>query len=161
MRGLDALIIGGQHHRGARVAPAASSARHSASASSKCRSSMLGIGILEIVARIFLLGLPEHLAIGDALGPGAAVEIEVEDIVDALHIHGEALEPVGELARDRRAVEPADLLEIGELRHFHAVAPHFPAQPPGAERRAFPVVLDEADVVVLSGSMPIAASEPR
>jgi hypothetical protein len=35
------------------------------------------------------------------------------------------------------------------LRHLHAVAPHFPAEPPGAERRRLPVVLDEADVVVL------------
>ena len=41
----------------------------------------------------------------------------------------------------------AALLEVGELRHFHAVAPDFPAQPPGAERRALPVVLDETDVV--------------
>ena len=30
---------------------------------------------------------------------------------------------------------------------FHAVAPALPAQPPGAERRALPIVLDEADVV--------------
>jgi hypothetical protein len=31
---------------------------------------------------------------------------------------------------------------------FHAVAPDFPAKAPGAERRAIPIVLDEADVVV-------------
>ncbi len=30
---------------------------------------------------------------------------------------------------------------------LHAVAPALPAEPPGAERRAFPIVLDEADVV--------------
>ena len=81
--------------------------------------------------------------------PLAAVEVEVVDVVDALHVHGEALEPVGQLAGDGIAVEAADLLEVGELRHLHAVAPHFPAEPPGAERRALPVVLDEADVVVL------------
>ena len=79
----------------------------------------------------------------------AAVEVEVVDAVDALHIHREPLEPVGQFARDRRAFEAGDLLEVGELRHFHAVAPAFPAEPPGAERRAFPVVLDEADVVQL------------
>src|SRR5262249_60512946 len=49
----------------------------------------------------------------------------------------------------RRAFESGDLLEIGELRHFHAVAPAFPAQPPGAKGRALPIVLDEADVVKL------------
>ena len=42
---------------------------------------------------------------------------------------------------------PPDLLEVGELRHFHAVEPDFPAQAPGAEGRRFPVVFDEADVV--------------
>ena len=45
------------------------------------------------------------------------------------------------------AIVAADLLEIGELADLHAVAPDLPAEPPGAERRAFPVVLDEADVV--------------
>jgi hypothetical protein len=45
------------------------------------------------------------------------------------------------------AVKPADLLEIGELGDFHPIAPDFPAQAPGAERGAFPVVLDKADVV--------------
>ncbi len=33
------------------------------------------------------------------------------------------------------------------MRHFHAVAPDFPAEAPGADRRVFPVVFDEADVV--------------
>jgi len=41
------------------------------------------------------------------------------------------------------------LLEVGELGHFHAVHPDFPAQAPGAERRVFPVVLDETHVVFL------------
>ena len=36
-------------------------------------------------------------------------------------------------------------------RDLHAVEPDFPAEPPGAERRAFPVVLDEADVVQRAG----------
>ena len=72
--------------------------------------------VLEIVPRIFLLGLQEDVAIGDLLGAVAAVEIEIVDAVDALHIHREALEPVGEFARDRRAFDARDLLEVGELR---------------------------------------------
>ena len=96
---------------------------------------------------IFLLGLQEDVAVGDLLVAVAAVEVEVVDVVDALHIHGEALEAVGQLAGDRRALEAGDLLEIGELRDLHAVAPALPAEAPGAERRALPVVLDEADVV--------------
>ncbi len=54
--------------------------------------------MLEIVPRIFLLGLLEDVAIGDLLSPLAAVEIEVVDAVDALHIHREAFQAVGELA---------------------------------------------------------------
>src|SRR6185503_3139316 len=77
----------------------------------------------------------------------AAVEVEVIDALDALHIHGEALEPVSEFARNRRTFDASHLLEICELRYLHTVAPAFPAETPGAERRAFPIVLDKADVV--------------
>ena len=117
-----------------------------------------GVGVLEIVAGIFLLGLLEDVAVGHPLVAVAAVEIEVVDAVDALHVHGEALEAIGQLARHRGAFEARHLLEIGELRHLHAVAPAFPAQAPGAERRALPVVLDEAHVVQAM-SMPIAFSD--
>ncbi len=65
--GLDRLVVGRQHHlvqrEGCRWppgAPAASSALHSASASSKWRSSIAVSAIFEIVARIFLLGLQER-----------------------------------------------------------------------------------------------------
>jgi hypothetical protein len=109
---------------------------------------LFGVGVLEIVARILLFSLQEHIAIGDALIAIAAVEVEVVDVVDPLDVHGEALKPVGQLAGYRVAVDAADLLKICELRNFHAIAPHFPAQPPGAQRGAFPVVLDKADVVV-------------
>jgi hypothetical protein len=78
----------------------------------------------------------------------------------AQDVHGEALEAVGELARDGAAVVAADLLEVGELRHLHAVAPHLPAQAPGAEGGALPVVLDEADVVE-AVSMPMASRLPE
>ena len=58
------------------------------------------------------------------------------------------LEAVGELGRDRRQVDAADLLEVGELRDLEAVEQHLPADAPGAERRRLPVVLLEADVVL-------------
>ena len=93
-----------------------------------------GVGVLEVEAGIFLLGLPEDVAVGHALFAVAAVEVEVVDVLDALHVHGEALEAVGQLARDRRAFEPRDLLEVGELRHLHPVAPALPAR--GPRRRA-------------------------
>ena len=75
----------------------------------------LGVGMFEIVPRIFLLGLQEHVAISHAFGAIPAVEIQVIDAIDALHIHRKPLEPIGELARDRRAFDARDLLEISEL----------------------------------------------
>src|SRR5512144_163047 len=105
------------------------------------------VGGLEIVAGIFLLGLEEDVAIGDLVLALAAIEVQVEHAVDALHIHGKPFEPIRDLARHGIAIEAADLLEVSELRYLHAVTPHLPAEPPGAERRALPVVLDEADVM--------------
>ena len=149
--GLDALVVGRQRHQmrlALAVLPAgveiflAGLFRHR-----ELLEQHVGVGVLEIMPRIFLLGLQEHVAIAHPVGALAAVEIEVVDAVDALHIHREPLQPVGEFARHRRAFDARDLLEVGELRHFHAVAPALPAQPPGAQRRALPVVLDKADVV--------------
>src|SRR5690606_22558031 len=65
----------------------------------------------------------------------------------ALNVHGQTLETIGDLAGHRLALQAANLLEVGELSHFHAVEPHFPAQTPGTQRRVFPVVFHEADVV--------------
>jgi hypothetical protein len=114
-----------------------------------------GLGELEIVPGIFLLRLKEDVAVGDLSVAFAAVEVEIKDAVDALHVHRQPLETIGELARHRRAFEAGDPLEIGELRDFHAVAPAFPAEPPGAQRRRFPVVLDKRMSWSL-GSMPMA-----
>ena len=64
-----------------------------------------------------------------------------------MQVHRQALNAVGDFAEYGRAVDAADLLEIGELGYFHAVEPNFPAQAPCAEGGIFPVVFDEADVV--------------
>ena len=101
------------------------------------------IGVLEVEGRELALGTQEHVAVDRAV----AVPIQVVHVVDALDVHGEAFHAVGKLDRDRIAVDPAHLLEVGELGHLHAVAPDLPAEAPGAQRRALPIVLDEADVV--------------
>ena len=75
------------------------------------------------------------------------VIVEVVYPLDPLDIHRQPLQPVGEFGRGECHRDAADLLEIGELGHLHAVAPDFPAQAPGADGRVLPVVLDEADVV--------------
>ena len=89
----------------------------------------------------------EHVAIEHGRAAVRIVERQVVDAAAIEQIHRETLQPVGQFDRDRIAFDAADLLEIGELRHLHAVAPDLPAEAPGAERRAFPVVLHEADVV--------------
>ena len=163
---LDALIVGGQRQPMLRVV-----GTRGGTAGCKQRLALLfgiaevlqqelRVGVLEIEARVFLLGLQEHIAIGQLALILAAIEVKVEHAVDALDVHRQALEAVGDLARDGIAVEAADLLEVGELRHLHAIAPHLPAESPGAERWALPIVLDEANVVHL-GSMPMRARLSR
>jgi hypothetical protein len=74
--------------------------------------------------------------------------VEVVDTVHALQHHRDALETVGQLRRDRRQLETAGLLEVGELRDFHAVEHDLPPDAPGAKRRRFPIVFLEPDVVL-------------
>ena len=68
-------------------------------------------------------------------------------MIHAQDIHGQTLQTIGQLARNWVAVVATDLLEICELRHFHTVTPHFPAQSPSPQSRAFPIVFDKADVM--------------
>src|SRR5262249_31476298 len=58
----------------------------------------LGVGKFEVVARIFLLGLQKHIAVGELACVSAAVEVEVEYAVHALHVHSQALQAIGDLA---------------------------------------------------------------
>jgi len=54
----------------------------------------------------------------------------------------------GTMIKWNAEVKTADLLEISKLCDFHAVEPHFPAQSPGTQCRRFPVILDEADIMI-------------
>ena len=107
MARLQALIVGRQRQR--RRAPEQALAL--GLGIGEMAEQPLGVGGLEVERRILALGLQEDLAVAHAL----AVEVELVDVVDALDIHRQTLEPVGQLARDRLAVEAADLLEVGEL----------------------------------------------
>ncbi len=106
----------------------------------------IDVGFVEIVAGLFDLVLVIDVAIGDAaerpVGPD-----DIENTLDVLQIHRQALEAVGDLSRYRAAFQATDLLEVSELRHLHAVQPDFPAESPGAQRWRLPVVFDEANIV--------------
>ena len=108
----------------------------------------LDVGDLEVVGRELVLVLMEDVAVGHGRAVGQVGPDEVVDGVDALHVHGDTLKAVGDLDGDRVDLDAADLLEVRVLRDLHTVHPHFPAKTPRAERRAFPVVLDEAHVVL-------------
>src|SRR5208282_5060009 len=93
------------------------------------------------------LGALENVTVGDATGAARAVVVEIEHALDTLDIHRQPFEPVSQLGRDRIAFDPTDLLEISELTDLHAVEPNLPAEPPGAQGRALPIILDKANVV--------------
>ena len=107
----------------------------------------LGVGMLEIVGRLLPLVLQEDVAIGQRHVRVGAIVGKLVDRLLVEQVHGQPLEAVGDLAGDEIDLDAAHLLEVGELRDLHAVAPDFPAQPPGTQGRALPVILDEADVV--------------
>src|SRR4030067_1155792 len=78
-----------------------------------------------------------------------AVPIQIKDVFHALNIKSQPLQTISDFARNRVAIYTSDLLEIGKLSDFHSIAPDFPAQPPRAESRAFPIVFHKADVMFL------------
>jgi len=108
----------------------------------------VGVGNLEVVCRELTLVFQEHITVGEHRAVGAARPHQVVYRVDALDVHGQALKAIGDFRGDGTALEAANLLEVRELGHFHAVEPDFPAQAPCAKRRALPVVFHEADVVL-------------
>ena len=103
----------------------------------------IGIGGLEIIMRKLHLIAMKDIAVADA----TPVKIKLKAVIRALHIHGQTLQPIGQFACNKLTINAADLLEIGKLRHFHAVAPHFPAKPPSAQSRAFPIIFDKANIM--------------
>src|SRR6266480_2306222 len=99
-------------------------------------------GLLEVVPRPLTLGFEVDVTPGHS---GSPFELERGPL--ALEEHRQPLEPVGHLGGNELDVEASELLEIGPMRDLHPVAPDFPAEAPGAERRLLPVVRDQAHVV--------------
>ncbi len=104
----------------------------------------VNIGRVEVVLTIFDLLPQQNIAVGLATIP-----VDLPDAIDVLEIHRNPLQAVGQLDSHRIKLQTAGLLKIGVLADLHAIEPHLPAQAPGPQRRAFPVVLDKADVVFL------------
>ena len=105
------------------------------------------VAVFEIVGRLLHFVLAVHVAISERRALRRDGPHQIIHVFNALQIHGQTFDAVSDFAEHGRAVDTADLLEIGELGHFHAVEPYFPAQAPCAERWVFPVVFHKADVV--------------
>ena len=77
--------------------------------------------VFKVVSGLLHFVLVIHIAIAEGVGP-----LQVVDIVDALQVHGQALEAISNFAGDGFAVDAAHLLEVCELRHFHTIEPNLP-----------------------------------
>ena len=104
------------------------------------------VGDVEIELGELALLAVTQVPVGDVGRP-----VEIVNVVLLLEKHLQSLEAVGDFDGDGRKVDPAALLEIRELSDLQAVEQDLPAHAPGADRRRFPVVLVEAEVVVAKG----------
>ena len=106
--------------------------------------------MLKVIGRLLDFVLVVNVAIAqrpiDAVF-GPARPREVIDVFDVLQIHRKTFQSVGNFTGDRFTFDAANLLEIGELRDFHAVQPDFPAEPPRAQSRVFPIVFDKTHII--------------
>src|ERR1700738_1870693 len=96
-----------------------------------------------IHGKLLLLGQP-NVSVALVLGPA-----EIVDALDALEKGADALEPVGQLDRDRVQVNSPALLKVGELGDLQSVKQYLPTDPPGTESRRLPVVLFKENVMLL------------
>src|SRR5476651_1285474 len=106
----------------------------------------IDVGVFEVIGGLLHFILMEHVAVG-GFTQWAIAPYQVIYAVYALDVHRQTLKTVGDFAGNGFTFQTAHLLEVGELRHFHAVEPHFPAETPGAKRRIFPVILYKTDII--------------
>ena len=104
------------------------------------------VRIFKVIGGLFHFVLVENVAVSGFTQRAIAPD-QIVYAVHALDVHRQTLQAVGNFAGDRFTLQPANLLEVSKLRHFHTVKPHFPTQSPGAQSRVFPVIFNEADVV--------------
>jgi hypothetical protein len=92
--------------------------------------SLRHLDLAEDVLRLLHFLTKPHIAVLHARRP-----LDVVHTVHALKGHGDAFEPVRQLRRDRRQLQTAGLLKVGELGNFEAVEHHLPPDAPCAECR--------------------------
>ena len=104
------------------------------------------VGVFKVVGGLLHFVLMEHVAVSGFTQRAVAPD-QVVNAVYALNVHGQTFQTVSNFPGYWFTFQATNLLEVGELRHFHAVQPHFPTQTPGTQRRVFPVIFHETDIV--------------
>lgn len=100
-------------------------------------------GGFEIVLGKLNLFAMAYISIAQAFRPD-----EIVDAIDFGDEGADALEPVGNLATHGVKVYSPGLLKVCELRDFKPVKQNLPADAPRTQRRRFPVVLFEAQIML-------------
>lgn len=78
------------------------------------------IRVFEVVSGLLHFVLMEHVAVGGFTQRAVAPD-QVVNAVYALNVHGQTFQTVGDLTGNRFTFQTTNLLEVSELRHFHAV----------------------------------------
>ena len=91
---------------------------------------------------MFVFAHQVHIAVS-----AFTVPADILKVTHTLQGHGDAFQTVGDLNRNRVQLNAARLLEVGELGDLLPVQPDFPAQAPGAQGGAFPVILYKTNIV--------------
>ncbi len=102
----------------------------------------LYISHFKVIAAMLYFRLEQDVVVGYA---GAPIELPYR--IHPLQCKGNTIQSVGNLYGDRVQVDAAGLLKVGELGDLLPIQPHFPAETPCAQGRAFPVILHVAQVV--------------
>ena len=120
----------------------------------------LDVGDLKVIGTEFALVLEEHVAVGHGRAIGQVAPHQIVDRVDALGVHGDTLQAIGNLDGHGVDLDTAHLLEVRKLRDLHAVEPDLPAKAP-APRVGLSQSSSTKRTSWSLGSRPMAASEPR
>ena len=78
------------------------------------------IRVFEVVSGLLHFVLMEHVAVGGFTQRAVAPD-QVVNAVYALNVHSQTFQTVGDLTGNRFTFQTTNLLEVSELRHFHAV----------------------------------------
>ena len=110
---------------------------------------LLHVGRFEVVhGKLLLLGQPNIRICRDLTSSRIA---RPRDAINAVHILKESrnsLQPVSQFGGDGKQIHTTTLLEISKLCDLQPIEHHLPANAPGAQRRRFPVILFELDVML-------------